>query len=356
MCSGFNSHRSVASPNRPPPVSPWTPLQAQLHLTLRRRQLLEKHQRVLVAVSGGQDSLCLLKLLLDLQPKWGWYLGVAHCNHRWRSDSQANAEHVQALAQGWQLPCYGVTASQIPRTEAAARNWRYQTLGAIAEANGFSAVVTGHTASDRAETLLFNLIRGSGADGLQALTWKRSLIPGVTLVRPLLGLTRSQTAACCQEFALPVWEDATNQDLSYRRNRIRQELIPYLQRQFNPQIEQTLAQTAEILQAEVEYLEAMAGAFLQRAIAPADQNQQGDRRLGLNREILRQAPLAIQRRVIRQFLQQALGIAPEFAQIEKVTALLTAANRCRSDPLGGGWIPEVEGVWLWLKPLPAAKL
>ncbi|MBD1942111.1 tRNA lysidine(34) synthetase TilS, partial [Coleofasciculus sp. FACHB-712] len=160
-----------------PNLPPWTPLHAQLHRILRDRHLLPRNQPLLVAVSGGQDSLCLIKLLLDLQPKWGWHLGIAHCDHRWRPDSQANANHVEQLARTWQVSYYLETASEMLSisSEAAARQWRYQALSAIAQTNNFPYIVTGHTASDRAETLLYNLMRGSGADGLQALTWQRPL-------------------------------------------------------------------------------------------------------------------------------------------------------------------------------------
>jgi tRNA(Ile)-lysidine synthase len=149
----------------------WTPLHATIHRTIRSRHLFERHQRLLVAVSGGQDSLCLIKLLLDLQPKWKWHLGIAHCDHRWRPDSQANANHVKNLAKTWEISFYLETATESINSEAAARNWRYQALNAIAREHNYQYIVTGHTASDRAETLLYNLIRGTGADGLQALTW-----------------------------------------------------------------------------------------------------------------------------------------------------------------------------------------
>ncbi len=146
----------------------WTPLHAKIHRTMRSRHLFERNQRLLVAVSGGQDSLCLIKLLLDLQSKWAWNLGIAHCDHCWRSDSQANAHHVENLAQSWGISFYLETANEPINSEAAARDWRYQALSAIAQKHNYQYIVTGHTASDRAETLLYNLVRGTGADGLQA--------------------------------------------------------------------------------------------------------------------------------------------------------------------------------------------
>ncbi|WP_445637666.1 tRNA(Ile)-lysidine synthase [Nostoc sp. DSM 114161] len=327
----------------------WTPLHAKIHRTLRSRHLFERQQRLLVAVSGGQDSLCLIKLLLDLQPKWGWHLSIAHCDHRWRSDSQANANHVENLAKSWGISFYLETANEPINSEAAARDWRYQALSAIAQANNYQYIVTGHTKSDRAETLLYNLIRGTGADGLQALTWQRLLTTGIMLVRPLLEITRTQTQQFCQDFQLPVWEDYTNEDLKYARNRIRQELIPYLQQNFNPQVESALAQTAELLQAEVEYLEKAAQKLREEAMGWSMGHEEDSVNLRLNRRVLQKAPLALQRRVMRQVLQQILADAPSFEHIEKLTALITAPNRSQTDPFPGGAIAQVQGDWICLK-------
>ncbi|MEH2247319.1 tRNA lysidine(34) synthetase TilS [Nostoc sp.] len=331
----------------------WTPLHAKIHRTIRSRHLFERNQRLLVAVSGGQDSLCLIKLLLDLQSKWGWYLGIAHCDHRWRSDSQANANHVENLAKTWGISFYLETANEPINSEATARDWRYQALSAIAQANNYQYIVTGHTASDRAETLLYNLIRGTGADGLQALTWQRPLTTGIMLVRPLLEITRTQTEQFCQEFKLPIWEDSTNQDLQYARNRIRQELIPYLRENFNPQVESALAQTAELLLAEVEYLEKAAQQLREKAMSwgIGDEEDSLTRLLPLrlNRRVLQKAPLALQRRVMRQVLQQIQTDAASFEHIEKLTTLILAPNRSQTDPFPGGAIAQVEGDWIWLK-------
>lgn len=338
----------------------WTLLHARLHRTLRKRQLLPKQSSLLIAVSGGQDSLCLARLLLDLQPKWNWTLAIAHCNHRWRTDSDVNAAYVEHLAQDWKVPCHTVTAIEISSSEAAARDWRYHELTNIALRHGYQRIVTGHTASDRAETLLYNLMRGSGSDGLQALTWQRELVPDVWLVRPLLELSRAETAQFCQDANVIVWEDSTNQDWQYARNRIRHELIPYLQTHFNPQVEQALAQTAELLQAEVEYLENAAIEVLQRC-QPSNPPYLGSNIPShliiswLDRSILKTAPLALQRRVMRQFLHAVLPIAPTFDHIEKLVALISAPNRNQTDPFPGGAIAQVEGKWIVLRSQAVSK-
>ncbi len=327
----------------------WGALQAHLHQTLRSRSipysgkapqsLLPKASRILVAVSGGQDSQCLLRLLLDLQDKWAWQLHSVHCNHRWRPDADANADFVASLSNQWGVPCVVREVDQPPRSEAAARRWRYQIFAEVAQETGCSHVVTGHTASDRAETLLYNLVRGSGTDGLQALTWWRPLSeahPEISLVRPLLDVTRVQTAQFCEDAAIPIWQDTTNEDRTYARNRLRLDVLPLLRDQFNPQADSTLAQTAEILTAEVAYLEQAAQPWLEQCVQEE----------AIQRRQLREAPLALQRRVLRHVLCQQLPIHPQFEHVEKLVALLSAPNRSQTDPFPGGAIAIVDDPWI----------
>ena len=321
----------------------WTLLHSKLHQSLQRRFPGLKGTRILVAVSGGQDSLCLLHLLNDLSKQWHWHLAVAHCDHRWPTDA-GMADHVQHLAQGYKLPYFQRDAQDLPQTEAAARHWRYQALTAIARAENFPVVMTGHTQSDRAETLLFNLLRGSGSDGLQAMNWVWNLEESesdkspIRLIRPLLAISRQETGEFCQQQQLPVWEDVLNEKLTYRRNRIRGELIPYLKKHFNPQVEKSLAQTVELLTAEVAYLEQVAGEIYQ-TLSQVDQKT-------LNHRLLSQQPLALQRRIIRQFLQSCQTQPPNFEQIEQILGLVNAPNRSQTSSLPGQGIVRVEGDFL----------
>lgn len=298
--------------------------------------------------------MCLLKLLVDLQPKWVWNLAVAHCDHRWPLDSGKNAQYAAELVQQWQLPYFSCTAPKVLKGEAEGRDWRYREMAEVANSQGYGAVVTAHTASDRTETLLYNLIRGSGADGLQALTWQRPLPEGIQLIRPLLTVTRAETATFCQDLDLPIWQDAMNQDLHYRRNRIRQDILPYIRQHFNPNVDTSIAQTAELLQADVAYLEAKAKEQLATAThqpLPSELAQDTQILAALNRTVLQQAPLALQRRAVRQFLRMHLQISPTFAHVEKVTALISAPNRSRSDPITARVIALNSAQWLCLYDL-----
>ena len=324
----------------------WSLTHAKLHTLLRQRSLLPSHSRILIAVSGGQDSLCLARLLIDMQPKWQWTLTIIHCDHRWRQDSAANAAHVVQLADTWLVPSQLVIAPTPPSGEAAARAWRYETLAKVARAESYGYVVTGHTASDRAETVLYNLLRGTGLEGIGALPWQRSLdalTPKVTLVRPLLAFSRPETAQFCQQQQLPVWQDSSNNDLSFRRNRVRQELLPYLREHFNPQVERALAQTAEVVAADVAYLEEQAAQLYGQAVIEAIA-QRGHKEWEMNCDLLRASPLSLQRRVARQVLQQALPHSPNFQQIEKLVRLIGAPSGSRTDTFPGGYIAQVRGL------------
>jgi len=321
-------------------------LHHRLHRILRQKQLLPTQQRLLVAVSGGQDSLCLWQLLRDLQDKWQWELAIAHCDHGWELD-KGLADHVAQVARSAGVKFHLQIAPTNPPlrpTEANARTWRYAALTEIAQTQDYPYVVTGHTQSDRAETLLHNLIRGSGADGLQSLTWQRPLAPGIQLLRLLLETSRHETGVFCQQHHLPVWEDPYNQDLNYTRSRIRHQLLPLLTTSFNPQVEIALAQTAELLRADVTYLESQAQQALQEAKTQINSLD------CLQCSLLQQTPLALQRRVLRQFLLSHQSTAPNFSQIEELVSLITAPNGSRSATFPGGHSFQVVRNHLCFEP------
>ncbi len=321
-----------------------SPLHLRVQGAIRQHHLFQPGQRLLIAFSGGQDSFCLLKILQDLQPRWGWSLFVLHCNHRWSQDETDCAQFLQKWLQQQGLPHALESADPIRWDEAGARAWRYQQLGKWAQRWECSAVVTGHTASDRAETFLFNLLRGTGVAGLTSLDWQRPLDAqdpnSPRLVRPLLGVFRQETAQFCQAYSLPVWPDRSNQDLAHARNRLRLEVIPYLQKHFNPQVELALNRAASLLEAEHELVLAASNhlwPLVYRSHPPR-----------LWRDPLRQAPLAVQRQILFQFLAARLPHHPTFTQVENGIRLLSMGRGNRTPPYpGGGWL-QVEGdelVW-----------
>jgi tRNA(Ile)-lysidine synthetase-like protein len=234
-----------------------------LHI-IQRLQLLPAGETVVVAVSGGPDSLALLHLLREYQAELDITLHVATLDHGLRADSAEDAEFVRQTATVWGLPVTvgSSDVAELARSrgdglEAAARQARYRFLAEVAREVGARRVVTAHHAGDQAETVLMHLLRGAGMQGLQGMSSCGPLpyAPELLLVRPLLTSTRAQLEAYCHAHDLQPRQDQTNLEVDYLRNRLRLEVLPYLQ-QINPQIEHALTRLAEIIAVDHNYLNA----------------------------------------------------------------------------------------------------
>lgn len=211
------------------------------------RKLGIESARVLVAVSGGCDSVALLRGLVDAQATLNLTLVVAHLNHGWRGEeSQHDADWVRALADSLQLPSVIESAHQDEEaaSEESARRLRYEFLNRAASVHDCPFVAIGHTADDQAETVLHHILRGTGLSGLRGIPPTRSLADQATLVRPLLETPRSQLEDWLQAIGQDWRTDATNSDSRFTRNRIRHELLPLLADKFNPQIHRVLTTLA----------------------------------------------------------------------------------------------------------------
>jgi len=200
--------------------------------------------RWIVAVSGGSDSVGLLRVLHAWAPDVGLKLSVAHLDHGARGEAgRQDAEFVEGLAQALGLPFdlghWSPTRSA--HFEADARRARYDWLVEVARRRGAAAVAVGHTRDDQAETILHRILRGTGPRGLAGIPWRRSLADGVSLVRPLLDVTRAELRAYLAALGQPFRDDATNEDRSRTRARIRHDLLPRLAAEYNPKVAEALA-------------------------------------------------------------------------------------------------------------------
>lgn len=314
----------------------WSRWHHRLHRSLLASpELLPAGAALLVAVSGGQDSLCLLRLLHDLQRLHHWSLQVFHGDHRWRADSGANAAHVQSLCTRWGLPCHLEVAGHLP-SEAAARQWRYDCAIALGRRLGCAHVLTGHTATDRAETLLFHLCRGSGSRGLGSLRRQRQLAPGLQLTRPLLHFTRQDTLQCCQALNLPIWPDASNADQRLNRNRIRQRVLPELE-QVNSAAVAHMAACAQQLAEESDLLDQLA----REALAAMGANQS----TSLSPQALAALPRALASRCLIHWIQDHTGCDPDRQQLNQLLLSLSHPKTTAHAmvPLGPGWCLRWRG-------------
>lgn len=255
-----------------PPPSAQEPLCTAIEQMQHDHALFTPGSRVVVAVSGGADSVCLLHLLVRYGPIWDLTLHVAHLDHALRPDSAEDAAFVAGLADAWGVPFYhrrlqtGSLAVSGDNLEAAARQARYSFLADVARTVTVDAddavIATAHTADDQAETLLLHLLRGSGLDGLAGMRPRQRLALGEGaeaehtpaapwLVRPLLGVPRTQILRYLETHGLAWREDPTNQDRTLTRNWLRHEILPQLAGR-NPAIGSSLARTATILAAEAD--------------------------------------------------------------------------------------------------------
>ena len=248
---------SETDPTSQPPDQPETPddLVATVGAFIDRRGLISPGQAVLVAVSGGCDSVALLEVLRQLaaEPGRAWDLSVAHLNHRLRPDSDADADFVRDLARRHGLPCVvesvdvaAVAADRAMSTETAARAVRYEFLAQSALRLGATAVATGHHADDNVETILQRIVRGTHLRGLRGIPARRELaqVPGVQLIRPLLAARRDQIEQFCVRRGLAWRTDSTNADTAHRRNFIRHELLPLMRDRMNPRVDDALLRLA----------------------------------------------------------------------------------------------------------------
>lgn len=226
---------------------------------------------VLVAVSGGADSVALLRGMIALAGSARSGLVAAHFNHQLRADSNRDAEFVSELCQEYQVRCeLGVAVQdldveQAGSIEEAARDARYEFLTNVALEMGARYVVTAHTADDQAETILHRILRGTGIRGLSGIPASRQLVEGITLTRPLLGFRRREILTYLEELGQPFRDDSSNLDSRYTRNRIRNELLPELREDYNPQVDESLRRLGVLADEMNDYLESVASELLARS-------------------------------------------------------------------------------------------
>lgn len=317
--------------------------------TIERFGMFRTGQRVGVAVSGGADSVCLLHVLFELAPRWNLHLHVLHLDHQMRgAESRQDARFVEQLAAGFGLPCSlaKVDVASLARErgenlEQAARNERRRFFLEFLQSGALDRIALGHTRSDQAETVLFRFLRGSGTAGLAGIR----PVTAEGFVRPLLEIERAAVEQFLRERNIAWREDSSNACLDFARNRIRRELLPMLQREWNPAITEMLAHTADWALEEESYWETEISQLAARHLIvkpPA---------VLLRADQLADLPAASARRLLRRAIEIVKGDlhSIDFAHIAAVTVLC-------AQPEGSGRL-QLPGVdvyrsfeWLRLAP------
>lgn len=230
--------------------------------------LIESGDRILVALSGGPDSVCLLDILIKLKETLNIEIGAAHLNHMLRGeDALGDEEYVRRICKDLDIPYYikRVDINKYAKenklsSEMAGRSARYDFFDEIINKYGFNKIATAHNANDQAETILFRLMRGSGLEGLGGIKVSRDN----KIIRPILCLSRDEVEAYIEKQGLNPRIDKTNFEKIYNRNKIRLDILPYIKENFNADIVQTLNRMSTLLQKDNEYLEKEAEKYYEK--------------------------------------------------------------------------------------------
>ena len=324
-------------------------VQKLVERVLRAHDFFRPTRTLLVACSGGTDSLALLDALDILRAAGGAELVCAHYEHGMRgADSLADAHFVEEFCRAREIP-FVCGAGDVPvyarahrlSLETAARACRYDFLHRVQMERGCDALVLAHHADDLAETVLLRILRGTGPAGLAAMReWDGRHL------RPLLTVTRAQIEQYAAERGLMPRHDATNDALDARRNRIRHELLPQLARTYNPSVRDALTRLSGLAAEEDDLLSALARTEFERAAHPE----------GLSLAVLRTLHPAMQRRVLRLFWAQKTGAVRDFSYLheERMRALIFAEGAARAEMQSGWYAAVRRGVLTLMRPAQAS--
>ena len=321
---------------KPPSLSQFA---RRLLIEWRRLRLPVENQATIVGVSGGADSVALLLALDELitARKLEIQIVIAHIDHRLRKTSADDSRWVKKLAQklGHEISVSRLNlTSRHDNLEQAARNARYKAFAALAQKRGAAIVLTAHTMDDQAETILLNLIRGSGADGLSGIDPVRQLDKKrqQLLARPLLSWARRRdTEAYCHDREIDFRRDEMNDDETFARVRVRRQLLPLME-SFNPRIVGAITRSGELLRDDNDALTGAAERLLELSL------ERSKKAADLRVDLLAGAPPALRRRALRLWLEKCRGDLRrlELTHIRAVESLVTENRGARTIELPGG--------------------
>lgn len=295
-----------------------SPVIAEIRLAVRTALAdLPEGSTVVVALSGGADSLALAAATAFEAPKLGLWVGTLTVDHGLQNGSDAVATRAARAAAvlGLDALVVRVEVGADGGPEAAARDARYRVLKDAATDAGAAAVILGHTLDDQAETVLLGLARGSGAASLQGMAPVREDDDGLRWVRPILGVRRETTRAFCAESDLEVWDDPHNTDDRFARVRVRDRVLPVLETELGPGIAEALARTAEQLREDAEAFDEMIHETIEDIVEHAEAG------ISVSVAALAANPAALRNRIIRLVVDSEFGVSLTRSQTLEVARL-----------------------------------
>ena len=235
-------------------------LKEEVLKTIETYNLIEKNDKIVIGVSGGPDSICLLHVLYGLKERLGIEIVVAHVNHMLRDVADLETEYVQNFCKKLGIEFYvkkadilEISKTQKKGTEEVGRQVRYDFFDEVAKKTNSNKIATAHNSNDRAETVILNILRGSGLSGLKGI----EPIRDNKYIRPLINTDRQDIENYCNDNKLEPKYDKTNNENIYTRNKVRNTVIPYIKKEFNPNIIKTINRLSSLATEENEYLQAI---------------------------------------------------------------------------------------------------
>lgn len=339
-------------------------LQQKVLETIQKHNLIQKGDKIVIGVSGGPDSMCLLNCLFCLKEVLSIEFVVCHMNHMIREEAEEETKYVQAFCEKIGVPCFTkyvdvtkLSKEQKLGTEEMGRKVRYEFFEEVAQKTNSNKIATAHNSNDNAETVLMNLLRGSGISGLKGIeikVTKSKRIAGNLLeeriiderrqqeleyIRPILECNRTEIEDYCKEKDLNPRIDKTNFENDYTRNKIRNQLIPYLQKEFNPNIIQGLNRLSELAGEEEDYFKEIVNQTYETL-----KIGENEKEIILDLEEFNRLPKVIKGRLLLYTINKVIGTTQGISKIHVEDCIKLCANN-----IGNKYLTPNKNVKIFVK-------
>ena len=281
--------------------------------TIKRYNLIQSGDKLVLGVSGGPDSISMLNILNEIKEEWQFQIYVAHINHMIRKEADDDETYVQQYCENNNIQFFAkkVNVQEIANiqkmgTEEAGRNIRYEFFEEVLQKVGANKIAIAHNKNDKIETIVMNLLRGSGLSGLKGIEPIREQ----KIIRPLIECERQEIEQYCEQYKLEPRIDKTNFENDYTRNKIRNIVIPYIKNEFNPNIIETMDRLSQVATEESNYIELQVEKIYQKLLIERSQNQ-----IILKLKEFNQQEKVIKNRLILLVVRELMGSTQ---RIEKV--------------------------------------
>ncbi|WP_053955564.1 tRNA lysidine(34) synthetase TilS [Inediibacterium massiliense] len=307
--------------------------------TIQEHKMIQRGDGIVIGVSGGPDSICLLHLLCKIQKEYDLKLYVVHLNHQFRGDAaDQDAAYVEKICKKLNIPAFIYTRNVEEYSkdrgitfEEGGREIRYDLFEEVLKKTKSKKIAVAQNMDDQAETVLMRLMRGSGLEGLCAISYVRD----EKIIRPILDISRYEIEDYCEKNNLHPRIDHTNLETIYTRNRIRLEFIPYIQKYFNPNIKETLSRTANVLREDKNFIEDYQKDVYDIIV------KRRDKEICIDKILLKRQHRAIQKRILRQAIWEMVGNLKDI-QMKHIQSII---NLVEKNNLGNK-IDLPRGLWV----------